>query len=323
MARITNDYDDHHRARGGRGHRPNRRRAIVTGGASGIGDRDRARPRPRRSAGDTGRARHRRRRARCRRHRPHQRARRRRRRSASTSRTWRRSTHSPPRGTGRWTSWSTTRASWTRPGARRSRAGRRSSAPTTSATSRSPSGCTPLSRPRATRGSSRSPPAATRSSPVVFDDLFFERREYTPGSAYGQSKTANVLFAVEATRRWARRRDHRQRADAGRHLDAAAAPLERRAARRRPGAGPAGRGGRRVPHEDDRAGRRHLGVPRDVAAGRGHRRPLLRGLPRGRGRRRAARRHLRRTAPCPRRRGGTAAVGRIRGALVAGARAAA
>ena len=40
------------------------------------------------------------------------------------------------------------------------------------------------------------------SSPVHVDDLFFERREYTPGSAYGQSKTANVLFAVEATRRW-------------------------------------------------------------------------------------------------------------------------
>jgi NAD(P)-dependent dehydrogenase (short-subunit alcohol dehydrogenase family) len=41
------------------------------------------------------------------------------------------------------------------------------------------------------------------NSPIVFDDLFFEHREYTPGSAYGQSKTANVLFAVEATRRWA------------------------------------------------------------------------------------------------------------------------
>lgn len=40
-------------------------------------------------------------------------------------------------------------------------------------------------------------------SPVVFDDLHFERREYEPWAAYGQSKTANVLFAVEATRRWA------------------------------------------------------------------------------------------------------------------------
>jgi len=41
------------------------------------------------------------------------------------------------------------------------------------------------------------------SSPVVFDDLHFDRRDYDPSLAYGQSKTANVLFAVEATRRWA------------------------------------------------------------------------------------------------------------------------
>lgn len=40
-------------------------------------------------------------------------------------------------------------------------------------------------------------------SPIVFDDIMFERREYEPWSAYGQSKTANVLFSVEATRRWA------------------------------------------------------------------------------------------------------------------------
>ena len=41
------------------------------------------------------------------------------------------------------------------------------------------------------------------ASGIVFDDLFFERRPYEPGLAYGQSKTANSLFAVEATRRWA------------------------------------------------------------------------------------------------------------------------
>jgi NAD(P)-dependent dehydrogenase (short-subunit alcohol dehydrogenase family) len=40
-------------------------------------------------------------------------------------------------------------------------------------------------------------------SPVVFDDLHFERRPYDPWTAYGQAKTANVLFAVEAARRWA------------------------------------------------------------------------------------------------------------------------
>ena len=40
-------------------------------------------------------------------------------------------------------------------------------------------------------------------SPVVFDDIHFRAREYEPWAAYGQSKTANVLFAVAATRRWA------------------------------------------------------------------------------------------------------------------------
>jgi NAD(P)-dependent dehydrogenase (short-subunit alcohol dehydrogenase family) len=45
--------------------------------------------------------------------------------------------------------------------------------------------------------------AAHRRSPVVFEDIHFERRAYDPWLAYGQSKTANVLFAVEAARRWA------------------------------------------------------------------------------------------------------------------------
>jgi NAD(P)-dependent dehydrogenase (short-subunit alcohol dehydrogenase family) len=40
-------------------------------------------------------------------------------------------------------------------------------------------------------------------SPVIFDDLNFTARRYDPWLAYGQSKTANVLFAVEATKRWA------------------------------------------------------------------------------------------------------------------------
>ena len=39
--------------------------------------------------------------------------------------------------------------------------------------------------------------------PVLFDDLTFAFVPYEPFLAYGQSKTANVLFAVEATRRWA------------------------------------------------------------------------------------------------------------------------
>jgi NAD(P)-dependent dehydrogenase (short-subunit alcohol dehydrogenase family) len=40
-------------------------------------------------------------------------------------------------------------------------------------------------------------------SAVVFDDINFGSRPYDPWLAYGQSKTANVLFAVEATQRWA------------------------------------------------------------------------------------------------------------------------
>jgi NAD(P)-dependent dehydrogenase (short-subunit alcohol dehydrogenase family) len=39
-------------------------------------------------------------------------------------------------------------------------------------------------------------------SPIVFDDIQFERRDYDPQAAYAQSKTATSLFAVEATRRW-------------------------------------------------------------------------------------------------------------------------
>ncbi|MDO3706057.1 SDR family NAD(P)-dependent oxidoreductase [Micromonospora sp. C28SCA-DRY-2] len=44
--------------------------------------------------------------------------------------------------------------------------------------------------------------AAHLRSPVVFEDIHFERRQYDPWLAYGQSKTANVLFAVDGTRRW-------------------------------------------------------------------------------------------------------------------------
>jgi NAD(P)-dependent dehydrogenase (short-subunit alcohol dehydrogenase family) len=40
-------------------------------------------------------------------------------------------------------------------------------------------------------------------SPVEFDDINFAHRPYDPMVAYGQSKTANVLFAVGATRHWA------------------------------------------------------------------------------------------------------------------------
>jgi len=39
-------------------------------------------------------------------------------------------------------------------------------------------------------------------SPVVFEDIHFRQRPYDPWVAYGQSKTANVLFAVGASKRW-------------------------------------------------------------------------------------------------------------------------
>ncbi|GAA4205001.1 SDR family NAD(P)-dependent oxidoreductase [Streptosporangium oxazolinicum] len=48
-----------------------------------------------------------------------------------------------------------------------------------------------------------------RRSDIVWDDVHFERRPYDPMSAYGQSKTANNLFAVELDRRG---RDHGVRA---------------------------------------------------------------------------------------------------------------
>jgi NAD(P)-dependent dehydrogenase (short-subunit alcohol dehydrogenase family) len=44
---------------------------------------------------------------------------------------------------------------------------------------------------------------AHRRSPVVFDDIMFQHRPYEAWSAYGQSKTANVLLAVEAAKRYA------------------------------------------------------------------------------------------------------------------------
>jgi NAD(P)-dependent dehydrogenase (short-subunit alcohol dehydrogenase family) len=47
-----------------------------------------------------------------------------------------------------------------------------------------------------------------RLSPVVFDDIQFERRPYDKWRAYGQSKTANVLFAVALERRLGKRRVH-------------------------------------------------------------------------------------------------------------------
>jgi NAD(P)-dependent dehydrogenase (short-subunit alcohol dehydrogenase family) len=46
--------------------------------------------------------------------------------------------------------------------------------------------------------------AGHQFSPVVFDDVHFERRPYDKWAAYGQAKTANILFAMALDRRGAR-----------------------------------------------------------------------------------------------------------------------
>ena len=43
---------------------------------------------------------------------------------------------------------------------------------------------------------------AHQLSPVIFEDLDYENRPYDPWTAYGQSKSANVLHAVAITRKW-------------------------------------------------------------------------------------------------------------------------
>ena len=107
-------------------------------------------------------------------------------------------------------------------------------------------------------------------SPVVFADVDFENREYDPWLAYGQSKTANVLHAVEISRRWA---DEGIVANA---LNPGAIPtrLQRYT------------GGLQTPEnlaKDGRTRSGHLGATRGITPGRGHRGALLRGLQRGRG----------------------------------------
>ncbi|MFF3570534.1 SDR family NAD(P)-dependent oxidoreductase [Nocardia jiangxiensis] len=63
-----------------------------------------------------------------------------------------------------------------------------------------------LARGAADRGAARIVAVSSTAhmrAPVDFDDIHFEHRSYDPQIAYAQSKTANSLFAVEATRRWA------------------------------------------------------------------------------------------------------------------------
>jgi NAD(P)-dependent dehydrogenase (short-subunit alcohol dehydrogenase family) len=62
-----------------------------------------------------------------------------------------------------------------------------------------------LHRALAAAGGARIVSVSSRAhlrTPVDFDDIHFLNRAYEPWDAYAQSKTANVLFAVEASRRW-------------------------------------------------------------------------------------------------------------------------
>ena len=118
------------------------------------------------------------------------------------------------------------------------------------------------------------------NSPVVFDDIHFRAREYDPWAAYGQSKTANVLFGVEATKRWASDGITVNALMPGAIRHQPAALYQRRGAR--PDAQQAGR--HRPDMEDARAGCGHVRAGRDLAAAGRRRRAVLRGLQRGRSR---------------------------------------
>ena len=84
--------------------------------------------------------------------------------------------------------------------------------------------CTARWRPEGARIVSVSSRGHLRS-PVIFDDLNFAFRDYDAVRlAYGQSKTANVLFAVGATARWARDGIYANALHAGRDRHQPAAP---------------------------------------------------------------------------------------------------
>ena len=119
---------------------------------------------------------------------------------------------------------------------------------------------------------------AHRRSDIEWDDPNYERRAYDPMDAYGQSKTANVLFAVEL--------DRRGRAEGIRgfalHPGSIVTPLARHVS---PDDAPPdrdGRRGRRARHrpvaepEDRRAGRGDQRLVRHQPAARRSRRGLLR-----------------------------------------------
>ena len=135
----------------------------------------------------------------------------------------------------------------------RPRAGSCSSPPTTSATSRWPPACTPRSPRPAAPGSSSVSSSAHLRSPVVFDDIHFERRPYEPVAGLRPVEDGERAVRRRGDPALGRRRHHRQRAACpGGDPHQPAAPRHRRgprarcARRRRPPA-PAGRPPSRAP----------------------------------------------------------------------------
>ncbi len=96
-----------------------------------------------------------------------------------------------------------------------------------------------------------------RMAPFSLDDLNFESKTYEPWAAYAQSKTANILFAVELDRRLEGARHPRNGTASRRHQHRARAPPRPRHDRRHVGADQRStrrRGQAALPVEDDPQG---------------------------------------------------------------------
>ena len=157
----------------------------------------------------------------------------------------------------------------------RRRAGRCSSRPTTSATSRSPSACTTRSpRPGGARIVSVSSSGHLRS-PVVFDDIDFARPRVRAVARLRPVEDGQRPVRGRGDPALGRRRHHRQRADARRHPHQPPAPRRPRRASSEPAQSP-GDSTLKTPEQ----GAATSVAARHLAAARGHRRPLLRGLQR-------------------------------------------
>ena len=192
--------------------------------------------------------------------------------AGSTSPTSRRSRPSRATGTARCTSWSTTPAIMAMPELAaqpgRVRAAVRDQPPR--ALRARASACTARSRRRA-RASSASARARTCARRWSSTTSTSPSATTSRSWRYGQSKTANVLFAVGATARWARDGIYANALMPGgiatnlqRHMD--------------PGYIDRVMAAGEITAQDARAGRGDLGLRRHRAGARGRRRPLLRGL---------------------------------------------